>query len=385
MAAAFETAEYRERIAKVSAEMERQGLETLVLFQESHMGYLTGYDGYSDYVPQCAVLRAGDTKTTLVLREMDIHCAYPTIDPAVTVVDHYPESCIGTPDRSPWDVIGARILEIAGKGAIGFEFGAATYNFGYHNALVKALQGRAMSNGSSVMPRVKIRKSAAELDCMRKAASIVDRALQNGLAMVAEGVRQCDVAARVHHDLVEGTGGVGGGPHKALTMPTGPGVAQAPHLKWTDAPFRRGDQTDFEAGATVHRYTVGLSRTSIVGTPTDRLKRADAAARAGFEAALGAVKPGARCCDVHAAFKAAFEPHGFRKESRIGYSIGLDWGDLCFSLQADDTTVLEPGFTMHIIVGIWEPEDAYVFSETVEVRDDKGHSLANTPRKLFVC
>ena len=219
---------------------------------------------------------------------------------------------------------------------------------------------------------------------MRDTAKIVDRALQNGIAEIAEGVRQCDVAARITHDLIAGTPERGGDATKAVTMPTGPGVAQAPHLKWTDQPFRPGDQTDFEAGAFVHRYCCALSRTSYLGDPPARLLHVHDAVLAGFEAALDAVRPGATCGDVHRAFAAAFYPRGVRKESRIGYSIGLDWSDLCFSLQDDDETPLETDYTFHLIIGVWEHDDAYVFSETIRVGERRGESLSTTPRILFV-
>ena len=382
--AAFETTEYRDRVTRLSAEMERDGIDTLVVLTEAHMDFLTGYAGRSDYVPQCAILRAGDADASLMLREMDLHCAYPTSYLAHDRIHAYAESYIGTPARSPWEAIGARILEVAGKGRIGVELGAATFSYRDHQALSAALGGREMIDGSALWPRVKRRKSAAELACMRQAARISDRAFEGGLSLIAEGVRQCDVAARIHHDLVAGTPECGGGPHKPVTMPTGPGVAQAPHLKWTDAPFRKGDQTDFEIGAVVHRYTAGLSRTTHVGPPPDRLRFVHDAVLEGWEAAYAAVRPGARCSDVHRAFAKAFAPHGIRKESRIGYSIGLDWGDLCFSLQGDDDTVLEPGFVTHLIVGIWEPEDAYVFSETIEVGPERGQTLSRVPRELFV-
>jgi len=315
---------------------------------------------------------------------MDLFCAYPTSYLGHDRIHAYPESYIGTPARSPWEVIGAKLLEIAGQGRIGVELGAATFSYRDHQALSAALGGREMVDGTMLMRRVKVRKSAAELACMRLAGRIADQALAAGIARIAEGVRQCDVAAEIHRHLIAGTPEGGGGPHKPVTMPTGPGVAQAPHLKWTDAPYRRGDQTDFEVGATRHRYTCGLSRTTHVGAPPDRLRFVHDAVLEGWEAAFAAIRPGARCSEVHAAFTKAFARHGIRKESRIGYSIGLDWGDLCFSLQGDDHTVLEPGFTPHLIVGIWEPDDAYVLSETVEVGAEKGVSLSQMPRELFV-
>ena len=382
---AFEVSEYRDRVRRVTTAMEQAGIDTLVVFAEGNIFYLSGYEGFSDYVPQVAILRAGDQDVTLVLREMDIHCAYPTVYLDPSRVESYPEGYIGTPARSPWEVIGARILEIAGDGRIGLEFGASIVSFRDHQNLVKVLGDRPLVDATGVVETSKIRKSPAELAYMRQAATIVDQALQNGIAEIAEGVRQCDVAARISHDLIAGTPECGGSASsKPLTMPTGPGVAQAPHLKWTDDPFRPGDQTDFEVGAFVHRYCCALSRTSFLGDPTLRVLEVHEGVVAGFEAALAAIRPGASCGDVHRAFQAEFAPRGICKESRIGYSIGIEWPDLCFSLQGDSTTVLETDYTMHLIIGIWEKTDACVFSETIRVGETAGESLSRTPRQLFI-
>mgnify|MGYP001238479939 FL=1 len=382
--AAFDFSEYRDRVQRVSANMEAAGIDTLVILLESHMSWLTGYEGDSDYVPQVTILRAGDTDARIILREMDLYCAYPTVYLDHDRIECYPEDHIGTDERSPWDVIGRRIAEIAGDGRIGVEFSASNFSHADHQALVRVLGDRELVDGSRVVTQARARKSDAELGYMRQSAAIVDRALQNGIDLIAEGVRQCDVAARITHDLIAGTPECGGGPNRPVTMPTGPGVAQAPHLKWTDAPFRQGDQTDFETAAFVHRYACALSRTSVVGPPSDRLLHVHNAVLEGFHAALETIRPGVTCGDVHRGFSRAFLPHGVRKKSRIGYSIGVDWSDLCFSLQDDDETVLETNHTMHLIIGIWEKEDAYVFSETIRVGQDKGESFSNMPRELFV-
>jgi Xaa-Pro dipeptidase len=337
---AFEQSEYRDRVQQVSAAMQKSGVDTLVVLAEANIFYLSGYEGFSDYVPQAAVLRAGDQDVTLILREMDIHCAYPTVYLDESRVEWYPESLIGTPERSPWEVIGARVKEIAQGGTIG-------------------------------------------VDYMRQAAVIVDNALQKGIAQIAEGVRECDVAATILHQLTAGTAQCGGGPTKPPTMGVGTRAA-APHLKWTDAPYAAGAQTDFEIGGYVHRYACPLSRTAYLGDPPQRLLDVHSAVLDGFLSAEAAIRPGGTCGDVHRGFAEAFYPHGVRKESRIGYSVGIDWSDLCFSLQGDDATVLEVDYTFHLIIGVWEKADAYVFSEAFRVGPNGGESFSKTPRQLFV-
>ena len=380
---AFEQSEYRDRVQQVSAAMQKSGVDTLVILAEANIFYLSGYEGFSDYVPQAAVLRAGDQDVTLILREMDIHCAYPTVYLDESRVEWYPESLIGTPERSPWEVIGARVKEIAQGGTIGVEYGASVFSYRDHLALADTLDGESVVDGSGLVETSKKKKSNAELDYMRQAAVIVDNALQKGIAQIAEGVRECDVAATILHQLTAGTAQCGGGPTKPPTMGVGTRAA-APHLKWTDAPYAAGAQTDFEIGGYVHRYACPLSRTAYLGDPPQRLLDVHSAVLDGFLSAEAAIRPGGTCGDVHRGFAEAFYPHGVRKESRIGYSVGIDWSDLCFSLQGDDATVLEVDYTFHLIIGVWEKADAYVFSEAFRVGPNGGESFSKTPRQLFV-
>jgi Xaa-Pro dipeptidase len=381
--AAFETAEYRARVGRVSEAMATQGIDTLLVLAEAHLCYLTGYEGFSDYVPQAAILRAGDSDPMLILREMDIHCAYPTVYLDAARVEHYPESFIGTPVRSPWEVIGQRVLDVAGRGRIGIEPGAKGFSHSDHERLMAALGGRAVVDATSVVPAAKVKKSPAEIAMMKKAARVVDRAMRKGAERIAVGARECDVGAAVMKALAKGTAETGGGPSVPVTMPVTP-WAQAPHLKWTDRRYETGRQTNFEMAAFVHRYACPLSRTVCLGEPSTRLRYVDEAVREAWTAAFAAVRPGATCGDVHRAFWRVFKGKGIRKESRIGYSIGIDWSDLCFSLQDDDRTALEENFTFHLIVGIWEPEDAYIFSEAVRVTGTGAESFSAAPRELTV-
>ncbi|HYB08677.1 MAG TPA: Xaa-Pro peptidase family protein [Alphaproteobacteria bacterium] len=381
--AAFTPNEYRDRVKKVCAAMQAQGIDTLVVLNEGHLCYLTGYEGFSDYVPQAAILRAGDADPVLMLREMDLHCAYPTVYLDERRIECYSESYIGTAARSPWEVIGKRIVEIAQSGRIGIEAGAKGFSHRDYERLIQAIGGRKVEDGTSVVPSVTIKKSPNEINYMQTAARIVDRALTAGANKIAVGVRECDVAATVMHHLAEGIAETGGGPGVPVTMPVTP-WSQAPHIKWTDRRYEKQRQTNFEIGGFVHRYCCPLSRTVYLGTPPARYKHVHETVLAGFTAGLAAVKPGAQAGDIHRAFMKAFKPGGVRKESRIGYSIGINWADGCFSVQNDDKTILEPDFTFHLIIGIWEREDSYILSEAVRVTPNGGETFTKVPRDMII-
>lgn len=90
---------------------------------------------------------------------------------------------------------------------------------------------------------------------------------------------------------------------------------------------------------------------------SDRLRRLHEAELAGLEAALSTVRPERTCGDIANAFYRTIEKVGFKKESRCGYAIGIDWAEPTASLQASDMTELKPYMTFHLMLGNWVDED----------------------------
>ena len=105
-------------------------------------------------------------------------------------------------------------------------------------------------------------------------------------------------------------------------------------------------------------------------------------------AGLDAARPGATCQDMHRAFITELRSHGFDKESRAGYSIGLsyppDWGERTYSLRENDETVLEPGMTFHFMPGLWMDDWGMETTETILITETGAEPLCSVERKLFV-
>ncbi len=380
---AFEISEYKTRVRNLHELMDAAGMDALLVLTESNINYLTGYEGYSDYVPQAALVTLDTDTPALILREMDIHCATATCWLPDGHILAYPEALIASASGSPWTHIAQTASGLGASGRIGCELTATGFGVKQHAELGAGLGTASLVDADGLVSVLKKTKSDRELAYQEEAARIVDRAMLDGMAAIRTGARECDVAATIMQRLCAGTQEVPGGPTKTPTMPVAP-VANAPHLKWTDGSYRGGLQTNFELGAFRHRYCCALSRTVFLGEPPKRLRTVHDAVLDGFLAAFEALRPGKTCGDVARAFDSRFSRHGVRKESRIGYSLGIDWADGGASLQPDDETELVPGMVFHLIIGIWEPEDGYVFSETVKITKDGPVSLTELPRELFV-
>lgn len=382
---AFGQQEYRDRTARLRQEMAVRGMDALLVMNESNMTYLTGYEGFSEYVPQLALVCQNDEDPWLIVREQDALGATATSYLPGSRILNYEEKYIGTSELTPWEPIAAMVRERTKSSRIGVELTAKMLGVKAYADLTKNLDLSRSIDADGLVSKLKAVKSPAELAYIEQAGKIADRAMQIGRLGITVGARECDVGAAVVHALAAGTPEFPGGASRSPpSMPTGRPGWCAPHLKWSDARYEMGSQTNFEIGAFRHRYCCGLSRTVFLGEPPARARYVHEACLDGFLAAFEAIKPGATCGEVDTAFQRVFGPRGVRKTSRFGYSIGIDWVDGGPSFQKGSEAIIEPNMTFHLLIGIWEADDGYIFSETVRVTENGAKSLSSMTRDMLI-
>lgn len=92
--------------------------------------------------------------------------------------------------------------------------------------------------------------------------------------------------------------------------------------------------------------------------------------------------------DVEEIWRTTIAKSGFVKDSRIGYSMGLnfppDWGEHTASLRPGDKTVLQPGMTFHMIPGIWLEDCGVDTSEPFVVTETGAEPFCHFRRELLV-
>jgi Xaa-Pro dipeptidase len=384
---AFSRNEYLRRLDQTRMRMAAQGVDVLLVTSPENIYYLTGYEGWSFYSHQLAVVPPGNEQPLLLLRDMDVACAEFTSFLAPDSVMGYPEDYVGRHDRHPCEFFAAAIEE-RGWGAerLGVEMDAYYFTARAREELQRGLPGARFVDATLLVNWVRLVKSPTEIEYMRQAAEIADSAMLAGVDAVAPGRRECDAAAAIYQAQVSGTPDFGGDYPVVLLMAVGERT-RAPHLTATDARFAPNTAIQIELGGCRRRYHAGLSRTIFLGRPPRALRRLADVTVAGMEAALAAVSPGVACQDVEAAWRRVIERAGYEKESRIGYSIGLGfqpvWVEGTASLQRGDTTTMEPGMCFHMILGMWKGEHNFEISETFVVTEDGRETLSDLPRALL--
>lgn len=377
---AFPREEYLRRLAIVKGKMGQRGVDMLVVTEPANITYLSGYTALSAYVPQALLVSIDHEEPTFILRRMDAPAAIHQCFFSRSQTVAYSEALVGQSDRDGYDAIIDHLLDVGAR-KIGLE------NSHLSAQVVGKFRCKITTadyeDCSGLVTWTRVIKSHLEIDYMREAAAIADAAVARAAEVIRPGVREADVAAEILAALARGVNGKAGTMVASINMCTSPRTGTG-HIPWSDENFQPGSQINLELGGVRFGYTAGIMRTLIIGEPSDRLKRIHDVEVSGLEAALSVCRPGNTCHDVAQAFYSTINKLGFEKESRCGYSIGIDWLEPTASLQLGDYTVLQPNMTFHLMLGNWVDEDfGYVISETFRVTKSTAEVLTKTPRTLF--
>ena len=387
--ALFQTEEYLERIRNTKTRMTDAGIDVLIVSDPANMNYLTGYDGWSFYVPQAVVVALDDEYPLWIGRGMDVNGARQTTFLSGDNIAGYPDDYVQSTVKHPMNFVAGEIKRRGwDKKSIGLEMDAYYFSARGFIELQKDLPAATFKDGNLLVSWVRVVKSDREIEYMKQAGRIVEKVMQTALEKLSPGVRECDAVAAVYQTQMSGTPEFGGDyPAIVPMMPTGEKTS-APHLTWTDEPYEKEQAVNLELAACRHRYHSPLARTAYLGkNPPEKLTSLADHTVEGLNLTLEAIKPGMRCEEVEMVWREHIAKVGLEKESRIGYSMGLnyppDWGEHTVSLRPGDKTVLVPNMTFHMILGMWMENYGFECSESFRVTEDGCETFANFPRKLF--
>ncbi|TCU20201.1 M24 family metallopeptidase [Rhizobium sullae] len=385
----FTKAEFSRRIRDVKQRMERASFDLLVCQDPANMSWLTGYDGWSFYVPQCVLVHLDEELPIWFGRAQDEKSARLTTGLPSRNIVPFSEYLVQNPDGHPYDEL-AELVRLRGWGRarIGVEMDAHYYTARCHAHLVKGLPGARFSNNRDLVNWARLIKSEPELALMREAGTICSHAMDRAIGKMHPGVPQNEVIAELYHAQIMGVDGLGGD-YAAICplMPVGDGTA-TPHLTWTEAPLPQSGLAILEIAGVRRRYHAALTRTVHFGKPPQVYLDIANAIVDGVDAGLEKARSGRTAEEVEAAWQSVLRSRGLKKESRVGYPIGLayppDWGERTVSLRPGDRTELQPGMCFHMMAGVWLDDFGLAISESFVVTDKGGEKLCVSPRELIV-
>lgn len=225
-----------------------------------------------------------------------------------------------------------------------------TVDFVFSDGVRRAARGVEIVSGTPVTAGCRMIKDAHELELMRLASTVTLRAYEAAYRSLKEGMTQTDFArlvADAHRQQgFEGGAGVQVGEFSAL-----------PHGSITPQTVREGTILLIDGGCNIAGYQSDLSRTFVLGRPTDKMKRVFDVERKAQDAALAAARPGVPCEAVDAAARKVIVDAGYGPDykyftHRVGHGLGMDWHEWPYLVRGN-TLPLAPGMTFSDEPGIY--------------------------------
>ncbi len=378
----FDDAEYDARLAAARREMAARGLDALIVFAQESLYYLFGYDGGGYVFFQCAVLHAEDRPTTLLCRRPDIAQARDIS--RIEEVRVWLNAEGANPAR---DLLGL----LKDEGLEGRRVGIETDSYsltGFNcRAVYEAAEGVVdLVEASAVVRGLRVVKSPAELDLMRRAAGLADAAVTAIAETAAPGVLDSALTAAAVTAMLTGGGDM---------PPAGPLVnsgSRAVYGRGVGGSHGLGDSdlVMVELAGTCRRYNACIERCVAVGPVSDAQGEMHALVRDTLEEMLEAFRPGEPLGRVDEIHRARLDAAGYAevRYAACGYSLGAtyrpSWMDVPPMIYAGNPLKLRPGmvFFPHVMLGDTRSGRAMGLGETVVVTEHGPEVLSRLSRDL---
>lgn len=225
-------------------------------------------------------------------------------------------------------------------------------------------------------------KDEGEIELLREACAIADRALADVLPKIHAGRTERDIAVELEANMREYGAEA---PAFETIVAAGPNSA-IPHHRAADGVLNEGDLLKIDFGARYDGYHSDMTRTFCVGEPAEWQRELHELVAAAQLAGRNAVAPGAGVHDVDEAARSIIEAagHGSDYPHGLGHGVGLEIHEAP-SLGYNNTATLEERMPVTVEPGVYlDGRGGVRIEDTVVVRAGAPQILTSSPRELLV-
>jgi Xaa-Pro aminopeptidase len=382
--------------------MQRDGLDAVVATCPENVTYLSGFWAMSQWVrrgPQAYVLFPNGAAEPCLIANSGILDLVPDQNPWVKDVRRY--------GYFQMDIDASAELDAADRLQKQL-FESPVYG-GSVEALVEAMKEKGLARGKigidemgitpqcmdqllsllpnaqfvrcfSLFERVRSVKTDGEIDIMRTAARVTERAIDAALAVAKEGVTERELlrefnACLARNDAAPVVGCIGFGNRSAMIN------VQPSHRK-----LNRGDLIRFDVGGRYRHYRSDMSRGASLGEPHRRVAAYYRAVEKGVLRAYDVVKPGVKVAHLFNEVVETVRREGIPhfKRSHVGHGIGVDGYDPP-NISEKTTEVLEENMVICVETPYYELGFAGLqVEDMLRVTKDGAESLMSLPTALTI-
>ena len=175
---------------------------------------------------------------------------------------------------------------------------------------------------AGLVDQVRLIKSPAELEHIRRAAAISDRAARAGLRTAAVGINEKEVAAEVYRAMI-----LGGGEYPGFVpLIRSTETLKQEHATWRDRYLQPGEKVFIELSGSSARYHAPLGRMGYIAEIEPGAERVHGIAIDALDAVIATLRPGVETGTVYDAWQAVVDDglgHSRLRRHHCGYTVGI--------------------------------------------------------------
>jgi len=382
MALHFTLEEFAQRNRRTVEALRSRKLDGLLMFRQESMYYLSGYDSFGYVFFQCLYLTA-DGRLMLLTRAPDLRQAHHT-----SIIEDIRIWTDGS-DVDPAMQLKHILEEFGCKGQrLGVEYDAYGLTAKNGKLLEAALSGFCtLEDASDLVSRLRVVKSAAELEYVRKAAELADRAYDEAYRLAGPGADEGDILAAMQGVIFSGDGDY---PGNEFIIGSGKDALLC-RYKSGRRKLDPQDQLTLEWAAAYRHYHAAMMRTIPIGQATQLHKKMHTVTIDAMDACQEALKPGSPIGEVFDAYAHVCDAAGMRNHrlNATGYSLGTtfapNWMDWPMFYHSNPVIAAENMvFFLHMILMDSDTNHAMCFGHTVVVTETGCEVLSNRSLELVV-
>lgn len=236
----------------------------------------------------------------------------------------------------------------------------------------KALPAGLFKSGGELLASIRKRKEPQEIENMRTAGRIADKALHDSLPNICVGMNERQVAQLIVNSMSEQ-----GGEPEFCIVARGPNGAEPHHVTSNDN-LKAGDIVVIDWGCLINHYHSDITRCICLGKATEEVQKVYQVVWQAHMAARSAIKPGVPCQEIDRAARKVITDAGYGEYfvHRTGHGIGLQGHEPPHMVEGSET-LLEEGQCFSVEPGIYLPGKFGIRIENLVTVTSNGHETFN--------
>ena len=253
------------------------------------------------------------------------------------------------------------------------------------NSLKKAFdfcKVEAKEEVDEIINKARAVKTDYEVDCIKKAQKIAEDAFSHILTFIKEGVTEKEIALELDFYMLKN----GAEAVSFETIAVSGKNSSMPHGVPTDKKIENGDFITMDFGAVYNGYHSDMTRTVIVGKPTEKQKEVYETVLKAQKSALEVLKNGVTGFDVDKVARDIIENAGYKENfgHGTGHGVGIEIHESP-NLSPYSKATLETGNVVTVEPGIYIPDEFGVRIEDMALITEDGYiNLTSCEKELII-